>query len=85
MWDRIQAQIQIELEQLDRLLNTYRPLLVRRTAVPPSDGPAERDRRGRQQVLVDDLRHGGAAAGRAHLSQARRADRERSRQSYRRG
>jgi hypothetical protein len=35
LWDRIAAQVGLELEQLDQLLETYRPLLGRcETAAP---------------------------------------------------
>ena len=37
MWDRLAAQVTVELEQLDQLLCTYRPLL-RRCAGTPPDG-----------------------------------------------
>lgn len=37
MWDRLEAQIQVELEQLNRLLNTYRPLLEHCGVAAPDD------------------------------------------------
>ncbi len=37
MWDRLQKQIGVEREQLNRLLEIHRPLLVTCSETPPSD------------------------------------------------
>lgn len=37
MWDKLRKQIAVEEEQLNRLLETYRPILEKCRAGPPSD------------------------------------------------